>query len=76
MEKYSKEIQKEWNDNPKYWRCFGLLYFNKEDERIFPPKRKGTGIGWTVNLANPKSILALVLVTVIVLVCIDFIRKL
>lgn len=76
MAKYSTEIKKEWNDNPKYWNCFGLIYFNNEDDRIFPPKRDGTGFGWTVNLAKPKSILALTLITILVFVFINFIRKL
>jgi uncharacterized membrane protein len=46
------------NDNDPTWK-WGLFYFNKEDKRIFPPKRYG--IGWTVNFANPKSILALII---------------
>lgn len=33
----------------------GVFYFNKDDKRIFPPKRV-KAMGWTVNFANPKSI--------------------
>jgi uncharacterized membrane protein len=32
----------------------GIFYYNKNDTRIFPPKR--SGLGWTVNFANPLSI--------------------
>lgn len=44
------------NDKDSHWK-WGLFYFNKEDKRIFPPKRI-PWMGWTVNFANPKSILA------------------
>jgi len=36
---------------------WGIFYYNKEDDRIFPPKRI-PWMGFTVNFANPKSILA------------------
>ncbi|WP_415324514.1 DUF5808 domain-containing protein [Chryseobacterium sp. MMS23-Vi53] len=53
-------------NKPSFWK-FGLFYFNKEDQRIFPPKR--FGLGWTVNFANPVSIIAfLMILTVIVLI--------
>ena len=38
---------------------WGIFYYNKEDDRIFPPKRI-PWMGWTVNFANWKSIAALV----------------
>ena len=34
----------------------GIFYYNKEDKRIFPPKRI-EWMGFTVNFANPKSVL-------------------
>ncbi|MFA6540966.1 MAG: DUF5808 domain-containing protein [Bacteroidota bacterium] len=52
-----EEILKRWHDDPSNWK-FGIFYYNKEDKRIFPPKRI-RGIGWTVNFANPLSLLAL-----------------
>lgn len=39
---------------------WGAFYYNKNDRRIFPPKRH-PWMGWTVNFANWKSVLALVL---------------
>lgn len=42
------------DDNPKYWK-FGVFYYNKNDKRIFVPKR--IGWGWTVNFASPESVL-------------------
>ncbi len=38
----------------KYW-IWGIFYFNKNDKRIFPPKRIKQ-MGWTVNFANPISV--------------------
>ena len=52
----SPETYNNWSKNPKNWK-FGVFYFNKEDKRIFPPKRIDW-MGFTVNFANPKSILA------------------
>lgn len=50
--------------DPKYWK-WGIFYFNKNDKRIFPPKRIKQ-MGWTVNFANPISIFALVALVVII----------
>ncbi len=38
------------------WR-WGVFYANKDDKRIFPPKRI-PAMGWTVNFSNPYSVLA------------------
>ena len=35
--------------NPKPW-WLGLFYFNRQDRRLFIPKR--IGYGWTLNFAN------------------------
>ena len=56
-EKPSAEILQQWHNDPSNWKL-GVLYFNKEDKRIFPPKRIN-GLGWTINFANPYSVLAL-----------------
>lgn len=54
---------KEWQNDPKNWKL-GFLYYNKKDARLFPPKRfKG---GWTVNFANPNSIIAMSVVVIII----------
>src|SRR5258706_642397 len=45
-----------WHDDPANWKL-GVFYFNPKDNRIFPPK-KIESFGWTVNFANPCSILA------------------
>ena len=44
-----------WRNDPALWK-FGIFYFNKKDSRIFPPKKPFYG-GWTVNFANPRSLL-------------------
>lgn len=41
-----------------HWKL-GFIYFNKDDKRIFPPKR--IGLGWTVNFANPASVIVFLL---------------
>jgi uncharacterized membrane protein len=54
----SKETLEKWHKDPNNWIC-GIFYYNKEDKRIFPPKRI-EWTGWTVNFANPKSVLFMV----------------
>lgn len=65
-EKPSKETLDSWHSDPSHW-IFGIFYFNKKDKRIFPPKRI-VQLGWTVNFANPISILALGVIIVLVIV--------
>jgi uncharacterized membrane protein len=56
----SKELLEKWHKDPHNWK-WGNFYYNKEDHRLFPPKRI-SWMGWTINFANWKSILAFVLV--------------
>ena len=51
----SKETLEKWSKDPNNW-FLDLFYFNPKDKRIFPPKRH-PWMGWTVNFANPKSII-------------------
>ncbi len=51
--------------DPAHWR--GLLYYNPEDKRIFPPNRYA-GVGWTTNFANRRSVIALVVIILIPLI--------
>ena len=44
----------------KCWK-WGVFYYNKYDNRILPPK-KNPAFCWTVNFANPKSIVAFVII--------------
>ncbi len=41
---------------------FAIFYFNPKDKRLFLPKR--TGLGWTINFAQPLAILILVLMVI------------
>jgi uncharacterized membrane protein len=68
----SKETLEKWHQDPDNWK-FGIFYFNKEDKRIFPPKRRAQ-FGWTVNFANPLSVLAIVVIITIAIL-ITKIRK-
>ncbi len=37
---------------------WGIFYFNPQDSRFILPKRN-TGMGWTLNFANPYSYLVI-----------------
>jgi uncharacterized membrane protein len=56
---------KEMHDDPKNWKL-GVFYYNRNDERLFPPKRFYGG--WTVNFANYYSILAMLAVVVLIMI--------
>jgi uncharacterized membrane protein len=56
QEKPSEETLEKWSKDPKNW-IWGIFYFNPKDPRLLPPKRI-EWMGWTVNFANPKSIIA------------------
>jgi uncharacterized membrane protein len=59
MEKPSKETKENWLRDNKYWK-WGVFYYNPEDKRIFPPKRNPR-MGWTVNFANIRSVIVMIL---------------
>ena len=54
----SQETSDRWRNDPNNW-VWGIFYYNKNDPRIFPPK-KIEWMGFTVNFANPKSVLVFV----------------
>jgi uncharacterized membrane protein len=55
-EKLSKETFDNFYKDENNWK-WDIFYFNKEDKRLFPPKRYGL-FGCTINFLNTKSILA------------------
>ena len=61
MENSEHETESNWQKDPSNW-IWGIFYFNKKDKRIFLPKRI-EWMGITINFANPKSILALLIMT-------------
>ena len=72
--KPTQEQYDAWTDDPANWK-FRILYFNKDDKRILPPKRKRQ-FGWTINFANPISILAFVGLMVAVILVLRLLRML
>ena len=64
MENPSKETLDKWHKDPNNWKL-GLIYYNKEDKRTFPPRKYGW-TGWTVNFANPTSIIVTVFVIILI----------
>ncbi len=61
-------------EDPDNWK-WGVFYFNKNDKRIFPPKRQKM-MGWTINFANPISIMVFVAFIVLMTVIGIFIPRL
>ncbi|QDQ00577.1 DUF1648 domain-containing protein [Lysinibacillus fusiformis] len=51
-------------DEDRYWKG-GLVYMNSQDPSVFVEKR--FGVGWTMNLANPRGYIVIVLPLVILL---------
>ena len=72
-EKPSKEQMDEWHNDPSNWD-WGIFYFNKKDSRIFPPKRLSF-LGWTVNFANPYSVLTLIGLIVLITIISNLIKS-
>lgn len=54
----------ESGSDPSNWK-WSVFYYNKNDKRIFPPKRNKY-MGWTVNFANPVSVVALVSIIILI----------
>lgn len=71
-EKPTKEILENWHNDPNNWK-WGIFYFNKADKRIFPPKRTKY-FGWTVNFANPISIISLIVITVTITLTLRYLK--
>ena len=71
--KPTKETLESWHNDPNNW-IWGIFYFNKDDKRIFPPKRNKY-FGWTVNFANPVSILAIIAIIILVKLLQDYLTK-
>jgi len=73
-EKPTKETFEKWRKDPIYWK-WRIFYFNKSDKRIFTPKRNKY-LGWTVNFANPNSIVALVTAVAIIYTIFQYLKSL
>ena len=56
-----KETSERWKNDPKNWNFGGFIYYNKEDKRLFVSK-KVEWMGTTLNFANPKWILYMILI--------------
>ncbi|HEX7411654.1 MAG TPA: DUF5808 domain-containing protein [Bacteroidales bacterium] len=71
-EKPGKETVNAWHDDPSNWKL-GIFYYNKMDKRLFPPKRVRY-FGWTVNFANPYSVLALLGIIILILAIANYLH--
>ncbi len=57
-------------DDEQSKNYFFFIYWNPKDKRIFVPKR--SGVGWTINFANPFSILLSFIFIIIVTLILYF----
>jgi Ca2+/Na+ antiporter len=57
---------KAWSEDPNNWKA-GLFYYNPLDKRIFPPKRTSS-MGWTINFANPYSVIVFILSIILIVI--------
>lgn len=71
-ERPNKEVYNQWHNDPGNWKM-GVFYYNKLDKRLFPPKRMKWG-GWTVNFANPYSLLCLAGIVLVIIAFNHFLR--
>lgn len=53
--KPTQEDYNNWHNDPDNWH-WGMFYYNKQDKRMFVPK-KLKWAGFTINFANPPAIL-------------------
>ncbi|MEJ7681318.1 MAG: DUF5808 domain-containing protein [Segetibacter sp.] len=72
-EKPGKETFDEWHNDPSNWK-WGEFYYNKNDKRLFPPKRIKE-FGWTVNFANPISVLAFLVLLILIIVLSQYLQS-
>jgi len=63
-EKPTQEDFDNWHNDPNNW-YLGFLYYNPKDKRLLPPKRL-KAFGWTVNFANPYSVLILIAILALI----------
>jgi len=54
----TKETLDEWHNDPSNWK-WGIFYYNKKDRRVFLSKRLSF-LGFTMNFANPNTLLVLI----------------
>ena len=66
-------ITKKWRNKvpneEDHWN-WGFIYYNRDDKRIFLPKR--TGLGITFNFAQPVSIILTVTILIIFLIIVIY----
>ncbi len=69
MENNKKDIPDNGDDS----NWIGFIYFNRNDKRLFPPNRMGEG--WTINFANPYSVVCLIAILLIINVVDTYIAR-
>ncbi|QBJ75971.1 hypothetical protein C6H62_09880 [Clostridium chauvoei] len=65
----SEELDELYKDDDDKW-ILGCLYYNKNDPSVMIEKR--VGIGWTINLGNPKGMAILVITLLLIFIMILF----
>jgi uncharacterized membrane protein len=60
-----QELNDKMHDDSSNWR-WGIFYYNKNDARVIVRKRVQV-MGWTLNFANPYSILIMLLLIIVMI---------
>jgi len=55
-----------FHEDPENWK-WGILYFNKKDDRMIVPKRNPM-MGWTFNFAHPAGYIFLILILLLIVI--------
>ena len=55
-----------FHEDPENWK-WGILYFNKKDNRMIVPKRNPM-MGWTFNFAHPAGYIFLILILLLIVI--------
>lgn len=72
-EKPGRETLEQWHRDPQNWK-WGIFYYNKEDKRLFPPKRL-KGLGWTINFANPWPVFTFPAMTIFIVIILRLVNS-
>jgi uncharacterized membrane protein len=65
MQNPTQEQIEIWRKDPKNWKYGFNFYYNPDDKRIFPRKYYKE-MGWTINFANTKSVIAFIVLILLV----------
>lgn len=72
MEEDRRGKRNQWHNDPSNW-IWGVFYYNREDKRVFIPKRIPV-MGWTINFANAASILVITAIVITIILLLEMLQ--